>query len=509
MRLLDRYVVRSFLTSAFLWLIVMLSLRIATDLFINMDEFAESDESFAEVSSWIATYYASHSLVYFAELGGVLIVASAAFTIARMNRTNELTAMMASGVSLHRVLLPIILCSVLLSFVIVADRELLIPRYAHLLVRNEDEVLGIEGFSVRFLTDDNRSAWWSVWFRPAEQTMRQPTVLIRDEKYQALGRVTGAKARPGSLDGQKGWVLTGVEGTDAVLATLGKAGRQWYRHPNARVIWTSIGPEHVQPVARRSAPGVEFSIPDSVYGMVIRAKGFRRRPRGAGRLADNVLVSPRFHFSAENGQVLGIFFADSARFGKEPKSNRYCWHLEGGALFYPSDLTPADMKLRQSGRWLEYMSIGQLNDLLQLQRIPDPGHAVLTKHIRIAEPLNNLVMLLVGIPFILSRERNVKASAMFCLLMVGAFYAFIYLTLRNLPAKKMCSLDSILELCKNQVSVYDFQFSHNGKSGNHATLIDSTIEATDDSGMVPFLSYNGRAGQYRAGSPQTRPRGNE
>jgi len=52
--------------------------------------------------------------------------------------------------------------------------------------------------------------------------------------------------------------------------------------------------------------------------------------------------------------------------------------------------------------------------------------ALLTKHIRFADPINNLVMLLLGRPFILSRQRNIKASAGLCLLMVGAFYAFMH-----------------------------------------------------------------------------------
>ena len=74
------------------------------------------------------------------------------------------------------------------------------------------------------------------------------------------------------------------------------------------------------------------------------------------------------------------------------------------------------------------MSIGQLSKLAKLKQVADPRSAVLTKHIRITEPLNSLVMLLVGVPFILSRERNVKSSAMRCLCMVGVFYTFIYIS---------------------------------------------------------------------------------
>ena len=74
------------------------------------------------------------------------------------------------------------------------------------------------------------------------------------------------------------------------------------------------------------------------------------------------------------------------------------------------------------------MSMAQLSKLLKLNRVPDRKAAMLTRHVRITEPLNGMVMLLVGMPFILSRRRNVKASALWCLLMVGVFYGFIYLS---------------------------------------------------------------------------------
>ena len=73
------------------------------------------------------------------------------------------------------------------------------------------------------------------------------------------------------------------------------------------------------------------------------------------------------------------------------------------------------------------MSTSQLTHLLHLKRVPDPEAALLAKHVRFTEVLNNLVMLLLGLPFILSRERNIKASASLCLAVVATFYCFIYL----------------------------------------------------------------------------------
>ena len=73
------------------------------------------------------------------------------------------------------------------------------------------------------------------------------------------------------------------------------------------------------------------------------------------------------------------------------------------------------------------MSTSQLTRLLELKRVPDMRSALMTRHVRFTEPLNNLVMLLLGLPFILSRERNIRSSASLCLLMVGTFYVFIYI----------------------------------------------------------------------------------
>ena len=67
-----------------------------------------------------------------------------------------------------------------------------------------------------------------------------------------------------------------------------------------------------------------------------------------------------------------------------------------------------------------------LTRLIHTGQVPDLRAALLAKHIRFTEAINNIVMLLLGLPFILSRERNVKASAALCLLIVATFFVFIY-----------------------------------------------------------------------------------
>ena len=97
-----------------------------------------------------------------------------------------------------------------------------------------------------------------------------------------------------------------------------------------------------------------------------------------------------------------------------------------GSLLFDSDLTGEELALRQNSGWMDYMSTSELSRLLRTGKAPDATAINLTKHVRFTAPFANLIMLLVGLPFILSRERNIKASATLCLTMVGVFYVFMF-----------------------------------------------------------------------------------
>lgn len=413
-RTLDKYVIGNFIFTALLFFAVGMSLRVVSDLFANMDEFAKQGKSFTETLSIIGTYYGYQSLVYLVELGGVIIVAAAAFTLARMNHTNELTATLAAGVSLHRVIWPIVLCAMLLGGIIVVDKELVIPRVAHKLVRSRDDVPGTTGFMIRAMSDKKKSVLYSKRYIPAEKVCRYPHLWPRNEDYKAIGQIRAKRGYPGELDGRNGWFFV-----NGHLWKFGGEGH-WQYLPGTKSIYTGAGPAKLLSLAglgmdsKKAVRNVLAE--DRQYNMELRAERFS--PSGGGRL-----TRPRFTFRYDNGQLLGVITAKSAVW--DAVGDR--WRLSGGEIFYPSDLTPKDVVLRHSSRWLDYMSTEQIGELLRREKVSDRRMAAMIKHVRITEPINNLVMLLVGLPFILSRERNIKTSAGMCLLSVGAFYIFVYM----------------------------------------------------------------------------------
>jgi len=429
MKTLDRYIVRTFLSTAFMFLLVMMMLRIVLDLFTNVDEFTEQSGSFLTIMGDIWEYYATQSLVYFIELGGLIIVASAGFSLARMNHTNELTAMLASGVSLHRVVLPIIICSMLMGGLIILDQELLVPRVAHLLIRDHDDAgkRAKKEFIVPVMTDLNNTGWYSRKFRSADNVMVRPMVTLRDENSVPVGRATtneGGIAVYASFGNADGWHIS-----KANVAKLNMGGKPaWPAIPSTEQIWTRLSPRALRRQAA-DTPGRRIDrVQDVRCGMVLSAAKLHITPGTARKPAAAYLQDPRFVFRDDMGRTLGVIYAPNAQWVPSTRIPSLLghWRMTHGALFIPSDMTPDAIVLRQSAEWVSYMSTFELTQLLQFEKIPGERSAVLTLHTRVANPINNLVMLLLGLPFILSRQRNIKKSVGLNILIVGSFYIFIY-----------------------------------------------------------------------------------
>jgi len=457
-KMLDRYIVRTFLHSLLMWFIVFMVLRIIIDLFVNMDEFTENDLPFGEVFAFIVNFYFFNSFMYFTEMGGIIIVAAAAFSVARMNHTNELTAMLASGVSLHRVVWPIILSAMLMGGLIIIDQEFIIPNVRNQLIRQQDEA-GQKGerFQISAANDVNNSVWQSGNYDPAEQKMLYPMTILRDNRpayeFQYLAHIAAESSWPGTFENRKGWQLSRA----AISHTPGKGKARWRAFQRSDKVVTTVGPEQLTQIGRqrwekqnpgRKLPaGMSIEYVDNVrakddhFTMNIRAEKFIPGPVLRAQIGehieekvlDGVLIRPQFDFLAPGGRVLATIHDDRAVWvwkrpdGKPLAEGQCYWKLDTGLMFQSTDITPAELKLRQSGKWLDFLSSGELTGLLKLKRSIDPQAVLQAKYIRFANPLNNLVMLLLGLPFILSRQRNIKASAGLCILMVGSFYVFIYL----------------------------------------------------------------------------------
>jgi len=218
MKKLDRYVAKNFLTGYAIAFCVLMGLRIITDLFVNLDEFTEnlgkmtaSGELTAfDVIKNTVTYYLLNSLLYFRDFAGMITVVAAAFSFGKMIRSNELIAIMASGVSLKRTIGPIIFLALLITGVFIINQEFIIPPLADKLVRDHDDIPGEESYDVRFISDKNGSLIFSQKFDVETATLHNPTILLRTLSskagvWEVTGQIDAGKAVDKNNSGQ--WEL--------------------------------------------------------------------------------------------------------------------------------------------------------------------------------------------------------------------------------------------------------------------------------------------------------------
>ncbi|MDH7598165.1 MAG: LptF/LptG family permease [Sedimentisphaerales bacterium] len=236
MKQLDRYIIAGFLQGYIMAAAVLVGLRIVIDLFVNLDEFSrKADLGGLVVARQILGFYALNSTVYFRDFAGMILVVAAAFCVARMVRSNELTALMASGISIRRVMVPVLLVGVLLTGLLVLDQEVVIPGLADRLARGRDMIPGQEAYTARFIPAQDGSLIFSRHFDLADGSFDRPVIICR---------------RPSGDGGL--WVVTGCIVADK--ATYNQQRRSW-ELVNGRFI--SRDPNQpIQPIDRCDSMGL-------------------------------------------------------------------------------------------------------------------------------------------------------------------------------------------------------------------------------------------------------------
>jgi lipopolysaccharide export LptBFGC system permease protein LptF len=191
---IDRYILRALLVNYLIALGVMLALLAVLDMLLNMDEFTEQGYPLTTVIGNIVSYYVPNLALYFAQLSSVIALFACAATVARMRKLNELTAVLASGVSLYRIARPVLLFGVAVTALLVADTEMVIPSIAHLLARDHDDVDGQRTYEVLFLQDRQDALLSAGKFDPRTSDLTRLLVLSRDAEGGVLSTLEADRA---------------------------------------------------------------------------------------------------------------------------------------------------------------------------------------------------------------------------------------------------------------------------------------------------------------------------
>lgn len=330
MSTIDRYLVRTFIGSYLLLLLVGFGLYVFSDVLVNLDEFTEDRTlSAGTVLLNMLDYYGYNLPLYYQQLGGAMLTIAAGFTFAMMMKNNELTPLVAAGVPLQRLAWPVLGSSVVLVIAWLANSEILVPRFAHKIAREHDDLAETRQVDVQCVRDDRNA------------------ILVAHELHVQAGVLRGVYIIEPDENGAPQQLI------QADSATYDPQAHTW------------------------------------------------RLDRGA-RL-----------------QVAEVFGGDEL----------------GGAMRrvpldqYPFTLSPEEILLRQSSQWADLMSIGQMRTLLRSRNLPNLAAVAQSLDIRITQVPLAWILMLLAIPFFLTREPgNVLVAGGKALLLTGLCYCFVFVT---------------------------------------------------------------------------------
>jgi lipopolysaccharide export system permease protein len=156
-RYIDWLLVKGYCKAYLVCLVSLLSLYVVIDMFMNLDEFTSHHHGLAGVAEHIGSFYGYRIPKFFDQLCEPIVLLSAMFTVALMQRNNELLPLLSAGVSTRRVVLPVLVSAWAMLSLAVANNELLIPRIAAQLSLERDDPDGGKEMWVHGAYEPNRT----------------------------------------------------------------------------------------------------------------------------------------------------------------------------------------------------------------------------------------------------------------------------------------------------------------------------------------------------------------
>lgn len=214
MYIIDRYLLRQFLQTFVICYLSLTGLYVVFDAFTNLDEFLRWAEKGGGLLAVMGPHYVYRAIWFFDRTAGLLTLTAAMFTVTWIQRHQELTALMAAGVSRARVVVPVIVSVVIISLLAAANREMVIPGLREQLAIKPRDMAGDVG---RNLTPryDNQT---DVLLRGAatyadRQRIAQPDFLLPPSLDHYGKRLVAAEAfyQPPEGDRPGGYLFQGVQ----------------------------------------------------------------------------------------------------------------------------------------------------------------------------------------------------------------------------------------------------------------------------------------------------------
>ena len=276
MKIVDRYVFWKFFRIFVLCYVSLVGVYVVFDLFTNFDDFLKAKAPPVRLITSIAEYYFVNSFVFIDMIFPLLTLLAAMAATSMMARQNEIIALLATGVSPGRMILPILAGAFLVSLSFTAVREEFLPRR---LVEinlsptdfvNRSDVVDVASASDGWtrVTIDGESLVRS------EGKVLEPKILLGRNLNRYGNRLVAKSGVYLDADGERpaGWLLSGAK-----LSDEARQGPSWVDEASGRtVVYTPGGADWLEPDqafvatsidAKRLAAGDRWRLYDSTAAL--------------------------------------------------------------------------------------------------------------------------------------------------------------------------------------------------------------------------------------------------
>jgi lipopolysaccharide export system permease protein len=258
---LDRYIARLYLFNVLALVVVLFSFVVAVDVSLNIDKYIEGVTKMDPGAGFIRRgvlialgvmdIWWPKLLQLFNYLVGLVLVAAMGFTFTQLVRQRELVAVLAGGISLHRVARPVLIVALGVMALRWVNSEVILsdPRVAPLLTRDPGDIgkRSWSEFRVNLIPDAENRVFLAEKFDPTAGEMDNVTVFERDKPDASAesgggGHVQRAiRADHARWDGHA-WVLTGAQ-LQPMQMTEGGTATGGPLPPAPEKITTDLSPE--------------------------------------------------------------------------------------------------------------------------------------------------------------------------------------------------------------------------------------------------------------------------
>jgi lipopolysaccharide export system permease protein len=221
MTLIDRQLIWNYLKAYLFCMVSLLGMYVVIDLFMNLDDFSQPNETFSEAISHIGLYYSFKLTLIFDRLCEAIALLAAMFTVAWMQRNNELLPLLSAGVSTRRVVLPVLLAAFLTLGLSALNQELLMPRIDSFLVEHRSDPDGEKETAVKGGFDSSGVHLSGRRAYKKELLIKGFTAVIQHRLNEGITHLEAKEARyipPGKAAYSGGWML--MQTTPAELENI-------------------------------------------------------------------------------------------------------------------------------------------------------------------------------------------------------------------------------------------------------------------------------------------------